>query len=217
MSARLLRPQLFDTLSVVAVLLAAALSAWRGAAVTPAPFSLPVNPAASGLTHADSGGVVDASHNAQTGRGANLDSAAVVSANVFSASRHAPRVHYLSPDAPVNAPALPAPMRPMSADSTGRDSSAVADDAVPHLYGIVSQGDVRRALLRLSERDHDPQLFAEGDIHDGWQVMRIDTDVVTLRATGRGSTALRTLRLAPRSTGDPRRTRSTRDTSGTTP
>src|SRR5689334_15796856 len=139
------RPQMFDALSIATIVAAVAVGAWRGSPVPPAVFEPDATQAAPGVARADS----------VLGSRAFGDSTAIVNANIFSASRRAPRVRFVSPDAavPEAPPSLPS-LADAMADSAGRDSASASNsDAVPHLYAIVSQDGVRRALLRLSRQD----------------------------------------------------------------
>ena len=127
----------------------------------------------------------------------------MVARNVFSASRRAPTVRFVPPgdespaalasrDLMAGGAMLGAPLPPpMSDSSTGAD-------VAPRLYGIVSQDDVRRALLLLTDSGESPRLYAVGDRQHGYRILSITSDQVVL-ATSTGS---RTLRLVPRARRD---------------
>lgn len=122
---------------------------------------------------------------------------AVVSQNLFSATRSAPATRWTppgleTPPMPADQPVLDSVASlPMAGDST-------MADAVPALYGTVIGDAAPRALLRLADDDVAPRLYRVGDRHGGWRVVSIARDRVVLAGAG-GS---RTLQLL--STPEPR-------------
>jgi hypothetical protein len=117
---------------------------------------------------------------------ARVDSASqlaerVTQANVFSASRRAPRERFVLP---------------------GQESMAVAaslydtGDSGPQLYGIVMVDGARRALLQVGDADSVPRLVGAGDRLQGYRVRTIDADRVELTSAA-GSRIVRLSRRAP--------------------
>ena len=125
--------------------------------------------------------------------------AVMVARNVFSATRRAPSVRFTPPGADVGVSSsisAPIMMITMSTDSMRVGTSAQVD-AAPHLYGIVTEDGVRRALLLLSARGDVPRLFTVGDSSGGFRVVSIVADRVIL-ASASGSRTLRLIARAPR-------------------
>ncbi len=187
MKARFVRPGALDVVSGVLVLAALAFLARRGGERVPSR-----SPSVIALSNTPS-------------PVAGLDSTAtmLVARNVFSATRRAPTVRFTPPGSDMGAPsASSAQSTPSNAYSTAIDTSsartAARSDAAPHLYGIVTEDGVRRALLLLSTRGEPPRLFAVGEGSSGFRVVLIGEDRVVL-ASSIGS---RTLRLVSRATRD---------------
>ena len=127
---------------------------------------------------------------------ADSNAMTVVAANMLSGSRHAPTVHYQSPDVDVMQAFTPAVVM-AKPDSTAANRAANGD-VVPGLYGIVNVDGTWRALLRLSNSDANPTLFKEGDRRGAFRVVSILSDRVVLA----GASGQRTLRLARSAPGD---------------
>jgi hypothetical protein len=121
--------------------------------------------------------------------------ATVVSGNVFSATRRAPRTRFVVPGQEAAAPAnvMAGTMEP-----TAGDSLAGGTEVYPRLSGIVGASGERRALLQLNAADGAPRLYRVGDVHAGYRVVRIDPASVVLSSR----TGTRTVRLSPRVTPD---------------
>jgi hypothetical protein len=109
---------------------------------------------------------------------------ALVRTNLFSASRREPASRFTAPGVDTAPTAAFVPT----------DAGAPTDDAEagPRLFGIVSSGGARRALLQLGGADEPPRLLREGESYAGVRVVRIAGDRVVLS----GSTGTRTLRLS---------------------
>ena len=179
-----MRPRALDTVSVMFVLAALLFFARRGIdPVKPSP------PAMSTWSNEPTLSV-------------RVDSSAtvMVARNVFSATRRSPTVRFTPPGTDLGAPSSASAAVMPSA--MGMDSLSVATgapvDAAPHLYGIVTEDGVRRALLLLSARGDVPRLFAVGEGSGGFRVVSIVADRVIL-ASAAGT---RTLRLVSRASRD---------------
>lgn len=179
--------RLLDALAIV-LALAAAIIAFVPARVDTARTARGVIPAeTASLTTLPQ---LNGAHATDTG----TDAALVVSANVLSGSRKAPSVRYVSPEnLPQTGYEMPAAFQPApSPDVAAGDSAANRTDAVPTLYGIVSNNGTWQALLRLSADDAAPVLLREGDRRGAYRVVSIASDRVVVA----NSAGQRTLRLA---------------------
>ena len=178
------RPHALDIVSGVLVLAALAFIARRGGEPVPSR-----SPSVMALSNAPS-------------PVARLDSSAtmMVARNVFSATRRAPTVRFTPPGTDLGAPSTPSVST--NAYTTAVDTSSAVPttrgDAAPHLYGIVTEDGVRRALLLLSTHGEPPRLFAVGESSSGFRVVLISVDRVVLAS----STGSRTLRLVTRASRD---------------
>ncbi len=184
MTSPFVRPRALDVMSVTFVLAAVLFFARRG--IDPVK---PSTPATSMWSNAPALVV-----------GVDSSAALMVARNIFSATRRAPTVRFAPPGTDLGAPtSVSAAVMPstMGTDARSVATSAQVDDA-PHLYGIVTEEGVRRALLLLSARDGVPHLFAVGEGSGGFRVVSIVADrVIVASATGS-----RTLRLVSRASRD---------------
>jgi hypothetical protein len=112
---------------------------------------------------------------------------AIIEANIFSASRVAPRTRYnpLASDSEDVAPPV--------YDSAIADTTAMGGEAVPQLYGVVLGPGGATALMRLDASVPDAQLYREGERAGGYRVLKISEGAVTL-AGPRGRIVLRLIR-----------------------
>jgi hypothetical protein len=113
----------------------------------------------------------------------------VIAQNIFSATRRTPAQRW-SPPGLESAPPAAITTVPTTVSDVSVNMGE-APDPVPALYGTVVGEPQRRALLRLRATDLTPRLFAVGERHGGWQVVRIDSQRVVLRSAA----GTRTLRL----------------------
>lgn len=116
----------------------------------------------------------------------------VVNGNVFSATRRAPSARFTAPGQS-NSDA-----QAMSAVTESSASSTTDALSLPRLSGIVTVDGERRALVQLIARDGAPRLYRVGEVHAGFQIVRIGPDHVVLASRG----GTRTLRLSSRATPD---------------
>lgn len=184
MTPPFVRPRALDIVSGVFVLAAISFVARRGIdPVTPRP------PAMNALSNASAAVVhVDSS------------SSLLVARNVFSATRRAPTTRFTPPGTELGVPSavsVAAMPSTMASDSLNIATSTQLD-AAPHLYGIVTEDGVRRALLLLSARGGVPRLFAVGEGSGGFRVVSVVADRVILAS----ASGVRTLRLVSRASRD---------------
>jgi hypothetical protein len=141
--------------TALAIAVAAAALLWpaRAANVEIAPAGLESTPAASTAPPADAALSRD-----------------ITDANIFSATRRAPRERY----------------RPDGAQATGEGladvdpTAAVRGEGIPHLYGIVPGVDGAAALLRLDPAATGALLYREGDRGGRYRVDTIGEQSVVL-------------------------------------
>jgi hypothetical protein len=98
--------------------------------------------------------------------------AAIIAANIFSASRSAPPTRY-NPLAPLPEMALPPVMDTAAADT------ALQDPEVPKLLGTIT-GAAAAALMRLDPAIPGAQLYRVGERGGVYQVIEINSDNVVL-------------------------------------
>jgi hypothetical protein len=99
----------------------------------------------------------------------------VVTSNIFSSSRRAPRDRY-DPFAPP-----PDPFAPPASDAEMPAAPEPVDpDAVPRLYGTVTGPAGPAALLRLDPSRPEAQLYREGERGGAYRVEKIDGPSVVL-------------------------------------
>lgn len=101
-------------------------------------------------------------------------SQAIVRANIFSASRKAPRARY-RPFA-----AEPVPLDPLVEESPMIGPPVDPVESVPQLSGIMSGPNGRSALLRLDPAVEGAQLYREGDRGGAYRVLKINEQSVEL-------------------------------------
>lgn len=129
--------------------------------------------------------------------GATIDPALldrIVDGNIFSPAHRRPAnrttVASASPSSePPPMPGADAGVAPVAADSL----APARVDAVPRLYGVITDAEGRGALLRLSRAQAGALLYREGDRGGPYRVRRIDPDRVALD----GPRGALVLRLAP--------------------
>lgn len=179
---RIAWPVVWDRVTIVFVLAAAAILLW------PVRNDLPratVDVAARADTI--SGGTAPLTSSPADARVDSLVTRAI-GGNVFSASRTAPTTAFVMPGQS---------LATMTLDGNVADSvmvpGSLASDSLPRLSGIVSTGGERRALVQFSERDGAPRLYRVGEGASGFRVLRIGTDNVVLSSRA----GVRTLRLLP--------------------
>lgn len=111
----------------------------------------------------------------------------IVTANLFSGSRRAPRERFRLPGTEVYVD--PIPVTP----AVGAD----APDVGPELFGIVTTDGTPRALVQIA-RDSTPRLVAVGEVIGRWRVQQIGAD----RAVLSSSVGTRIVRLSRRAPSD---------------
>jgi len=117
--------------------------------------------------------------------------AVIVNANVFSATRKAPRVRFLPPGERAAIAEMPSgyAVLPPAVAST---------DSLPMRSGIVAINGERQALLQMTAADEAPKLYRINESHAGYRVVQIGPDLVVLASRA----GTRTLRLSHRAPPD---------------
>jgi hypothetical protein len=124
----------------------------------------------------------------------------VLAGNIFSPQRRRPqqRTMLAVVDGVADSLAPAVAMEGDIAPSAVTDPSVAAairtEDAVPRLYGVVSDGRGYAALLRLDRTQPGAALYREGERAGAYAVRRIESDRVWLN----GPRGAQSLRLAPR-------------------
>ena len=174
-----------DGFSVVGLLLAAGLFFAPG-------FGVEFTEVTGSPSDAAPDSVPMASPTADTDTTSRSQIQSIVSGNIFSPTRRAPVSRFVAPGLSTSesTPAYVSPMAPMvMPDSAG--------ERLPRLSAIVAMNGERQALLQLVA-DGAPRLYRMNDVHAGYRIVRIDSNLVVL--TSRAGT--RTLRLSPRAAPD---------------
>lgn len=122
-------------------------------------------------------------------RRADSNAVRMVRANLFSATRQAPRSRFVLPGQELPPDLAVVPTAPI-----------VGDDVV--LQGVMTLDGVARALLRFPGADSVPKLVQVGDRVSGYRVRRIGADRVELSSSA-GTRTVRLLRRVPSDSGEP--------------
>ena len=125
-------------------------------------------------------------------RRADSNAVRMVRANLFSATRQAPRSRFVLPG------------QELTPDLTAvvPTATVMSDDVV--LQGVVMLDGVSRALMRFSGADSVPKLVQVGDRVSVYRVRRIGADRVELSSSA-GTRTVRLLRRVPSDSGEPER------------
>lgn len=122
-------------------------------------------------------------------RRADSNAVRMVRANLFSATRQAPRSRFVLPG------------QELTPDLTAVPTAPVVSDDVA-LQGVVTLDGVARALIRFPGADSVPKLVQVGDRVSGYRVRRIGADRVELSSSA-GTRTVRLLRRVPSDSGEP--------------
>ncbi|WP_396214462.1 hypothetical protein [Gemmatimonas sp.] len=122
-------------------------------------------------------------------RRADSNAVRMVRANLFSATRQAPRSRFVLPGEELTPDFAMLPTAPV-----------VSDDVA--LQGVMTLDGVARALIRFPGADSVPKLVQVGDRVSGYRVRRIGADRVELSSSA-GTRTVRLLRRVPSDSGEP--------------